>query len=229
MKHRIKYDLPLTSSRHWLIPCLFLFGLMAQVVQAQVPVAIVVEVHGNPPGLSPMMPLSQGEHYQLGAGDQLVVGYFRDCLQETINGGSLTIGASSSQVVGGTVTAQRTECDGGNLLLSKHESELIGGAVTRSVKIGAEAKPLTLYGSSPLLKGGPASKAVFDRLDQPSKAIVIPLGGLSSVDLAALGVVLVAGATYRVTVGSAQRVFQIADSAQPGEQPLLTRLLLVSQ
>jgi hypothetical protein len=89
---------------------------------------------------------------------------------------------------------------------------------------------MTIYGISPVLdiKGG--GRVSIARLDQPGEAMVfdVPAQQLtrgSFFDLAKADRALVAGGTYRLSVGERNIVFKVDSEARSGQAPLLSRLI----
>lgn len=76
---------------------LFTLPAMAQ------PSALVEDIEAAGSELSFMDYVEPGDVVTLAAGEQLVLGYFASCIQETITGGTVTIGMKASTVAGGTV------------------------------------------------------------------------------------------------------------------------------
>jgi hypothetical protein len=201
---------------------------------AQTPAALVEDVTGTPAGVEFMDYLPTGRVITLGAGDTLVIGYLRSCVRETIKGGTVTVGSDSSAVVGGTVTAEKVKCDGGGIKLALGQSAKSGVMVFRAPPKSAAGAPpaaqLTLYGLSPVidLKGG--GLLVIERLDEPGERHQVQIAAQQLVrgtfyDFAKSGVALAAGGLYRASTEGRAIVFKVDPFAQPGQAPVVGRLL----
>lgn len=206
-------------------------GMVA--LAAAAPVAVIEDITGNPAGIQLMDYVEPGQVIALGPQDTIVLGYMKSCWHETITGGTVTVGAEQSDVKGGKVERDKVACEGGKMQLTA-ELAKTGAMVFRDVPhlgLAAALHPqVTLYGLSPVVEVKPAGTLTIDRTDQPGEHHEIALDQAQLVhgaflDLAKAGVVLTAGGIYRAKVGAQQMVFKIDPQAQPGETPIVGRLL----
>jgi hypothetical protein len=209
-----------------------LLSLAAAPALAADPVAIVEDAKGKL-DVDFMDYVEAGRVVKLGAGDELVLGYLKSCWRETIKGGTVTVGAEQSTVAGGTVRREKMPCDAGKMRLSSDQAAKSGVMVFRAPPrpgAAANAPEMTIYGTSPVLdiKGG--GRVSIARLDQPGEpmAFDVPAQQLtrgSFFDLAKADRALVAGGTYRLSVGERTIVFKVDSEARSGQAPLLSRLI----
>jgi hypothetical protein len=218
------------------IPTAFLkaASLLVLTASPQSPVAVIEDITGNPPGVQFMDYVEVGQVIRLGPQDKIVLGYMKSCWRETITGGTVTVGAERSDVQGGMVERSTVACEGGNMLLTAELAIKSGAAVIRNITAGRRETPsgpqLTLYGLSPVVEVKPGGTLVIERIDRPGELYKVDLRGDrlthgSFIDLAKVDVILTAGGIYRAQVGPQQIVFKIDRYAQPGESPIIGRLL----
>ena len=200
------------------------------ITMASEPVAIIEDI--NAPNLKLQMfdELVQGQKLSLGSGT-IIIGYLTSCRRETIAGGTVVIGSKKSTVTGGKISHEVVECDGGAMNLSVAEAGKSAVAVFRAPPGGTKSKKkipkpqITLYGSSPVIRTNSAIEtARIIRVDKPDKPIEVKLTGRLT-DLAKAQIELERGALYRIYLGDKAIVIKIDALAEPGNSPLLTRLL----
>ncbi len=211
---------------------ILLKGVSTVALAAGMPVAVVEDVTGSPPGIQFMDYVDAGQVIHLGARDTIVLGYLKSCWQETIAGGTVTVGAEQSEVQGGKIDRAKVPCEGGKMQLTAELAK--SGAMVFRDRPHLTKKALhpefTLYGLSPVVEVKLGGTLVIDRLDQPGEHHEVAIGAAqlvhgSFLDLAKAGVVLSAGGIYRATAGGQQMVFKIDPNAQPGDAPIVGRLL----
>ena len=185
------------------------------------PVAIVEEASADAP-VKTFSYLSQGQIINLGPKAELLIGFLRSCVQERVRGGVVKIGADRSYVTNGQRSAKPLDC-GGAAKLSRAESERGAALVMRKPPV--PAPKIRLTSTTPLIAPRhPASSVRLTRLDRRETAMKLALrSGVA--DLAAMGVTLRRGGTYRVKAGAASTVVKIAPDAQAGGGSILVRLL----
>ena len=185
------------------------------------PVAIVEEASADAP-VKIFSYLSQGQIINLGPKAELLIGFLRSCVQERVRGGVVKIGADRSQVTNGHRSAKLLDC-GGVAKLSRAESERGAALVMRKPPV--PAPKILLMSTTPFIAPRPPASSVrLTRLDRRETAMKLALrSGVA--DLAAMGVTLRRGGTYRVKAGAASTVVKIAPDAQAGGGSILVRLL----
>jgi hypothetical protein len=194
---------------------------------AQLPVALVEEVHGKPAGVELMDYVAAGKVIRLKPGEAIVLGYLRSCWHETIRGGTVVVGTEQSDVQGGTVQRRKVMCDGGRSALTPSEADQSAGTIVRELP----TKPtVTLYGVSPIFEAAGGATVVVTRIDREgdTHAVTLPAtrgAGRSFVDFATAQKALVAGGTYRASIGSQRILFEIAPGATADRVPIISRLL----
>ena len=195
--------------------------LFSSAGEAAEPVAIVEEASAAAP-VRTFSYLSQGQVIKLGAKAELLIGYLNSCVQERVRGGVVKIGQDRSHVTNGHRSAKLLDC-GGAAKLSRAESERGAALVMRKPPV--VAPKIRLTSTTPFIAPKhPASSVRLTRLDRRETAIKFELrSGVA--DLAAMGVALRRGGTYRVEAGAASTVVKIAPDARPGGGPILVRLL----
>jgi hypothetical protein len=210
-------------------------SLLVLVASSHSPVAVVEDVTGSPAGIRFMDYVEAGRVIRLGPEDSIVLGYLTSCWRETITGGTVTVGSERSDVEGGMVERSTVACEGSKMQLTAELANTSGAMVFRDLsQSGRQAAPLrpqfTLYGRSPVIEVKPEGTLVIERVDKPGERHEVVLGGERMVrgaflDLAKVGVELAAGGIYRAKAGREEIVFQIDRDAQPGETPIVGRLL----
>ena len=195
----------------------FSLSLFPSAGQAVEPVAIVEEASADAP-VKTFSYLSQGQIIKLGA----KAGFLRSCVQERVRGGVVKIGVDRSHVTNGQRSAKPLDC-GGAAKLSRAESERGAALVMRKPPVPAPKVRLT--SATPFIAPRhPASAVHLTRLDRREPTIKLKLqSGVT--DLAALGIALRRGGTYRVKAGAASTIIKITPDAQPGGGPIIVRLV----
>jgi hypothetical protein len=201
---------------------------------AGAPVAIVEDVGGIVLGVEPMDYLDAGQKITLGDGAFMVVSYFSSCAHEKITGGEVVVQDGHSVVTGGAVVRTTAKCDGEKLQLSQGQGEQTAGVVVRGITASDFAfgkNVLTIYGASPTLVAPAGDSITIERLDPKQKPEVLHahrVGGRLVYDYAQEGRALAPGGVYRATSGDRKALFRIDPAAEPGETPLVGRLVLIS-
>ena len=194
------------------------------------PVAIIEDV--NAPNLKLQMfdELVEGQKFSLKSGT-VIISYLKSCRRETIEGGTVVIGSKESTVTDGKLSHEIVECDGGAMNLSAAEAGKSAVAVFRAPAGGDKLKKkiptaqLTLFGSSPIIRtNDPADSAQVTRLDKSDPPLNIKLTGRLT-DLAKQQIELEPGGVYQVKVANKIIIIKIDALAEPGNAPLLMRLL----
>jgi hypothetical protein len=176
--------------------------------------------------------VSPGDVVVLKRSERLVLGYFASCLEETVAGGTVTVGTRESAITGGTVERRKVDCDGGGLSLSDQQVANSGVIVFRKggVPTTAARPTVRLFGLSPIVCCSSAGKLVITRVDAPVPPIEIATRS-GATDLARRGVALAPGGVYRAELTTSDAVhtvvFEIDAFAQPGNGPIISRLLRI--
>ena len=208
------------------------FGV-AHMAQAEMPAAVVEEVHGKPAGIEFMDYVAAGKVIKLGPGQTVVLGYLRSCWRETITAGTVIVGSEQSEVQKGKVERNRVTCDGGQMQLSGRESSQSAGVISRAVETADKQRLLpdpgiTIYGKVPMIELRGRGTLLVERLDQ-SERYQIAIGkrqlarGLFF-DFAKADWTLAAGGLYRVTFGTHEVIFRV-DPAATAAAPVVARLI----
>lgn len=199
-------------------------------------VAIVEAVSGDASGLGVMDYVETGQRISLAPGASLTLGYLRSCIREVIRGGAVVVGETQSQVEGATsVRRDKVDCDGARLELTAEQRGKSGVVVFRAPSEPGKAAELpepelTLYGLSPLVDLGGASRLTVERLDRPGERYEFEAASAdarrgSIVDFAKVGRALAPGGLYRAAAGERDVVFRVDPFAVPGAAPLAGRLI----
>jgi hypothetical protein len=188
------------------------------------PATVLVESLSIPvAGVTVMDYVAPGTTIDLGGSGVIVLDHLATCTQEIATGGVLRVGAEESQTNGGNITRTQMECDGRVLQLSASMAKG-GGQVYRAI-----GRSLLLHSTAPMILAGKDGTVMIQRLDQPDPPISLQARGGASgaIDMAAQRQELVAGGTYRITLGQNSVTFRIDPAAKGREAPLLARLLPV--
>lgn len=225
------------SARGWMgLTGLLGAALAAPSAAALAPAAIVEEARGGAIGVAPLDYLTRGQVLHLGPKDELVLDYLNSCTRETILGGTVTVGKAGSTVVGGRIEDGKVPCDDRHRELLGEEEAPTGKAPSLTPLPKPRGQPgetgigYTLYGRSPLIDLGGPGQLTIERLDQPGEPIKLEVAASDLLrgrfyDFAKTGRSLTPGGIYRVTFGGRSIVLFVDALAQPGDTPLLGRLL----
>ena len=202
---------------------------------AEVPIAVVEDVTGSPPGIEFMDYVALGKVIRLGPADTIVLSYLKSCWRETIMGGTVTVGPEQSDVQSGKVERAKVACEAGKMLLTTELASKSAGLVFRDrPRTDRKAAPplpqFTLYGLSPVFEVKSDSTLVVERLDQPGERREMITSGKPLLrgmfyDFATANIALAAGGIYRANVGAQVVVFKVDPNAKPGQTPIAGRLL----
>jgi hypothetical protein len=195
--------------------------------------ALVEDVSGASAGVEFMDYVEPGKVIHLGPHDSIVLSYLYSCVRERIEGGVVTVGREQSDVRSGRVERTSTACDTGRMLIaSENAGTLFRSLESRSDQSRSVPSPqFTLYGMSPMveLRGGGGTLEIV-RIDRKGERYVLKIGTPHSArnsfyDLAAAGMALSPGGVYRAAISGQSVTFKIDPSAEPGETPIVGRLL----
>jgi len=208
-------------------------GILILAASPRIPVAVVEDITGNPPGIQFMDYVAAGQVIKLGPHDTIVLGYLKSCWRETITGGTVTVGKEQSKVESGHSERSRVACEGGKMLLSGELARDSSAMVFRAPPNGRKVAPhpqFTLFGLSPIIELRPGSTLVIERVDKPGEQHQVAVSDAqlthgSFFDLAKAGIVLAAGGVYRVKAGARELVFKIDRNARRGNTPIVGRLI----
>jgi len=220
---------------------LVLFGVweLATTAAAQTPAAIVEDVTGNPPGIGAMDYLEAGKVVVLGPSDTIVLSYLNSCVREVISAGTFRVGVDQSEAQSAHIDRTKVECEAAKMLNAGGRPLDAAGLVFRDGSLDSHAPPriaptpdpeFTLYGTSPIIELDGGGTLVVARLDQTGEHYVMAIepGQLERglyLDFAKDGKALTAGGVYGARWRKRLVVFRIADSARPGETPIVGRLM----
>ena len=196
--------------------------LFSSASQALEPVAIVEEASADAP-VRTFSYLSQGQVIKLGAKAELLIGYLTSCVQERVLGGVVKIGQDRSHVTNGHRSEKLLDC-GGAAKLSRAESERGAALVIRKPPVD-RAEDSTQVDNSLHCAETSRLRCASDPPRPQGARHEIGASKRGVADLAAMGVALRRGGTYRVKAGAASTVVKIAPDARPGGGPILVRLL----
>jgi hypothetical protein len=207
-------------------------GMSSVAIAAPMEVALVENVMGAPAGVELMDYVETGKTIQLGARDGIVLSYMNSCVRETITGGTVTVGTEQSDVQGGRVARSKVACDAGKLVLDGNKPGQFAGRIFRSASAGPSATDpkLVLYGRAPILEMKAPGTLLIERLDQSSERYLLDVTSEQLVsgkfyDFARWGRNLAAGGRYRISLDAKEVTFKVDPGAQPGNTPILGRLL----
>lgn len=219
----IKKIIALPRLSLWRVGLLVLAGLLvlSPNVYGQSAMSAIVEKTAGPPApVETLDILSQGEEFQLAPGSIVTISYFVSCIRETISGGKVVVGREQSDVVDGQVKREGTECTPDVLKLSEEQLRDSAAFVFRQPP--DKLPPLLLLTTKPVLVLFGADKATIESDGAPSIHLQLKDG---IVDLSRIGIELVRGTEYRVTVGEDTRRFLVAETASRDETSIVARLV----
>ncbi len=200
---------------------------------ADMPVAIVEEVHGKPAGIEFMDYVAAGRVIRLGPRDTIVLGYLKSCWRERITGGTVVVGAEQSEVQRGKVE-DAVKCDGGHMQLSGKEALQGAGVISRAVDLSNSNAMLpdpriTIYGQVPIIELPGRGTLLVERLDQAEERYRVVIGkpqlqrGMFF-DFAKADWVLAPGGLYRAAFAESEIIFKV-DPAATAVAPLVGQLI----
>ncbi len=170
--------------------------------------------------------LSPGQTISLAGDETLVVGYFLNCTQETITGGTVTIGEHESTVQGGSIETRFISCDDQVVQFSLNQQQAAGTTVLRPGEpCNALVPDIVVYDISPLfrlavpsapLDYSPACEA--SSKEWPS----VPSTG-KTIDFRELGIELDPGTTYLLRQGEHSVVLLVSKLAERNAVSLIAR------
>jgi len=173
--------------------------------------------------------LKQEAVLKLGANGTAVIDYFQSCVQETIEGGVVTIGLEQSKVRGGIVTRERVECDGSKLVLTPEQLAASAVTVNRGPDGTAVPSVVTVHSTKPyIMLKDPRATVVIRRTDvagEPPAIVTVKIGVSGNIRVPKKA--LQPGGVYRVTAGDASRTLRIDRNARAAGVPLLSKMLLL--
>ena len=147
--------------------------------------------------------LKQDTVLKLGTSGTAVIGYFQSCIQETIEGGVVTIGLEQSKIRGGIVTRERAECDGSKLVLTPEQLAASAVTVDRGPDGVSVPGVVTVYSTKPyIMLKDPGATVVVRRADvagEPTAIETVKIGASRNIHVPKKP--LHPGAVYRVTAG----------------------------
>lgn len=208
-----------------------LVGLVGSAA-AQTPVAVVEDVQGKVSGAEFMDYVVPGKVIKLGAGGTVVLSYMKSCVRETITGiGTVIVGPEESMVHLAEVKAGKVPCDSSHSQAIDRAIGESAATVVRSVREGSPTAPqFTLYGLSPVVETTGRGKLVIERLDVKGERYDVDLTAASLMrgkfyDFAKTSTALKPGGTYAMSLGARKTVFLVDQSAEPGQAPIIGRLV----
>ncbi len=209
-----------------------LLGLVTSAA-AQVPVAVVEDVIGNPEGVEFMDYVTPKQVIKLGPSDTIVLGYMKSCWRETITGGTVVVGQETSLVHQSKVERVKVDCAGTRLDLSEGQARESAATVVRKIQPvePTEQQPeVTIYGRSPIIEVGRGGRLVIERLDQRGEHHAVTVRGHALLrgrfyDSARARIALTPGAVYVARFGNQDIVFKVDRKAESGSTPIVGRLL----
>jgi len=204
---------------------IFAASIFASWVEAE-PVALIENINVQSSDFQIMDFLNSGAKIKLNANESLVLGYLNSCIQESIDGGSVTVGAEKSVVVGGQVRRKQLNCGGNAKISATRKKKGDAGAVVFRTKNNAKKVKAEheVYGVSPIIFLTASSDEIFiTSLDGKGKRYRIIVEN-SFVDLAKSGLKLRRNFIYRLESGKRTTTFKVSAKARR-KVPLLGRLL----
>ena len=208
-----------------LIKFIFSASIFASWVEAE-PVALIENINAETSDFQIMDFLAPGTKIQLKTNDSLVLGYLNSCVQEFIDGGSVTVGDLKSIVVGGQVKRKQLTCGGNTKISATRNKKGDAGAVVFRNKNNAKRGKAEhyVYGVSPIIfLTASSNEILITRLDGKGKRYKFAVEN-SFVDLAKSGIKLRRKFIYRLESGKRTTTFKVSAKARR-KVPLLGRLL----
>lgn len=200
-------------------------GILAATAAQADPSALVEDISSDRDDVQLLDYLEPGQTIKLAAGETIVIGYLRSCVQETITGGTVTVGENESAVSGGQKKTGYVDCDSGPVVAQVGAEQEAGAAAFRDGGADELNASRILFGVSPLVKlNQPAEAVEISRLDAEEVIHRVSANG-AIVDFAKAKIVLTRGATYRAKAGSREVIFKISRLAEGLDASPLTRLL----
>jgi hypothetical protein len=183
--------------------------------------------------------LAAGGDISLGPSDTIVLSYLNSCVREVISGGTFRVGVEQSEARSAHIDRTKVECEAAKMLNAGGQSLDAAGLVFRDgshdshapTRIAPTPDPaFTLYGASPIIELDGGGTPVVARLDQTGEHYVMAIepGKLERglyLDFAKDGKALTAGGVYGARWRRRLIVFRVAESAKPGDTPIVGRLM----
>ena len=205
----------------WLLSTLF---FVCGASHADELVAIVEDCSPSLSGVDVFEYLSPGTIFKLADNEWILLGYFRSCNQETINGGTILVGENKSTVIDGSVNRRKVQCDSENLQLTTDQLDRAGVTVMRKGEGQIEVS-MIIHSTSPLFHVTTSAATLeVASLDQPGKPLIFDVEK-HRVDFAKHGVTLRGGGLYSAKTVDREVVFRIDKFSRPGSSALLSRLI----
>lgn len=205
----------------------FLFLLVVTVSIWASPVAIVEEVSPGLKGVSALSFMEPGEKIYLESEEMIVLGYFRSCLREKVQGGTITIGQDQSEVDNGLISRFKLDCSGGSLALAADQAVHSAAIALRDIDFDAEPA-ITVFDISPVLHMPKSGRVVIKRIDEFGERykVRLPKSDRRTVlDLASEKIELTPGGIYMVSVGGLATTFKVSEDAGNNQEVLLDRIV----
>lgn len=204
---------------------IFVASISASWVEAE-PVALIEDINVQSSDFQIMDFVSPGMKIQLNTNESLVLGYLNSCIQESIDGGFVTVGDEKSVVVGGKVTRRQLTCGGNTKISATRNKKGDAGAVVFRNKNNAKRTKAEyeVYGVSPIIfLTANSDEVLITRLDGKGRIHNFSVEK-NFVDLAKKGLKLRRNFIYRLEAGKRTTTFKVSAKARR-KVPLLGRLL----
>ncbi len=202
----------------------------------QIPVAIVEEINGNPPGVELMDYLDTGKVIELGPQDSIVVSYLSSCIRETISGGAVKIGVTESEALSGKIERTTVDCDASQMLQAVGQTNDSASLIVRGENAPtlkpAPAPEFIIYGLSPIFELNGSGTLVVARLDRKGEYFAVAVDPKqllrgAFLDFADEGKSLTPGGVYGVRWAGRLTTFKVDRNAKPDRAPAIGRLLIL--
>jgi hypothetical protein len=213
---------------------IFAVWIFATSAFAQSPAAIVEDVTGNPAGISFMDYLAVGQTIQLAPDQRIVLSYLNSCVQEAVQGGTITVGLNQSESTSANIERTKVDCEAAKMMGAVGQSIdsaslILRGKRAETIRPAPEPE-FTLFCLSPLIELRGSGKLVIARLDQTGEyfSLQIEPGALKRgafLDLAKEGKTLTAGGVYGIRWNGRLLVFKVDPAARSNDASIVGRLL----
>jgi len=200
-------------------------GILAAGAAQAEPSALVEDISSDRDDVQLLDYLEPGQTIKLAAGETIVIGYLRSCVQETITGGTVTVGKDESAVSGGKKESGYVDCDGGPVVAQVGAEQEAGAAAFRDPSVDQLKASRLVFGVSPLVKlSQPAEAVEISRLD--AEEVIHRVSANSAiVDFAKAKILLTPGGTYKAKAGEREVIFKVSRLAEGIDASPLKRLL----
>ena len=195
---------------------IFLAGLCINAAWCEELAALVEEISSDVQGVLPYDYVSAGREIDLGTKGRITLGYLTACVEETVQGGRLTVGNKGSVVAGGHLSRQAVPCPA-PIRPSAAESSQSGAMVFRAPPV------VSINVTYPIITVPTPGRVVIKSITGHEEPIYLESDG-HVVDLANKGPPLRLNTTYLIEYAGRQLVVRVTAKATESA-PVFARLI----